>query len=346
MLLRAPQLAALAALAVAAVAPASTQLNGVDNFKVPAQSAYCRQFRDAKPADGKQFFVSRACSSVIQGAIPGNNDMVSLLITQPAFGATVDRNKKFNVRMLVRGLSTGFALPENQYLLAPQTLDQNTGTVQGHVKLVIQKLTGDSAPKAESFAFFQSMTERDQNGAITATIPPGTIKQDGEFRICAMAVAAAHQLAIMPVAQRGSQNECIRATFKAGGGGNNNGNNKGNNGNNKGKGGNTGVNKGGNKGGNTGGNKGANKGGNKGGNKGANTGGNKGGNTGGNKGANNGGNKGANQGGNKNGGNKNGGNKNGGNKNGGNKNGGKTGGAAGGKTKRRRGGRRRSPFGV
>ncbi|KAH9265430.1 hypothetical protein BASA84_001703 [Batrachochytrium salamandrivorans] len=164
---------------------ARTDIAGVPgDIRPSSPSSYCKQFANAAPAQGAQFPKGQSCSSEIQGLIPGNDNMVSSLITVPEDGSKIDPAKDFTVTVLVIGLDSGFALdPDTQFLLAPQTLNPETGFIQGLVSLVIQQL-----------------------GA-------GTINSTGEFRICTMVSAASFQPVVMPVAQRGAQDDCIRVTI-------------------------------------------------------------------------------------------------------------------------------------
>ncbi|KAH6566046.1 hypothetical protein BASA50_005105 [Batrachochytrium salamandrivorans] len=194
---------------------ARTDIAGVPgDIRPSSPSSYCKQFANAAPAQGAQFPKGQSCSSEIQGLIPGNDNMVSSLITVPEDGSKIDPAKDFTVTVLVIGLDSGFALdPDTQFLLAPQTLNPETGFIQGLVSLVIQQLGGTSAPDPRTFSFFQSFTEESSNGVFNFDVKAGTINSTGEFRICTMVSAASFQPVVMPVAQRGAQDDCIRVTI-------------------------------------------------------------------------------------------------------------------------------------
>lgn len=227
------------------------------------------------------------------GKIPATNKMVSTVITNPKNLDTVTEKQTFNVNVQINNMALGsFTNAQETYYSAPQDLDGG-GNIIGHTHVTIQDVGNSLNPTkpldATQFAFFKGINDAgDGNGGLTAEVTGGL--PAGNYRICTMSGASNHQPVLMPVAQRGAQDDCKYFTVAAAGGGNNN-NNGGNNG------GNNNNNNGGNNAGNNGGNNGGNAG-NNGGNAGNNGGnaGNNGGNAGGNAG-NQGGNQGAGQGG-------------------------------------------------
>ncbi|EGF79024.1 hypothetical protein BATDEDRAFT_37164 [Batrachochytrium dendrobatidis JAM81] len=179
----------------------------------PSPSDYCKQFANAAPSKGAQFSSGQGCSSTVQGLIPSNDKMVSTIITAPDDGARVDPSVELSVTFIVQNLDTGFALnPDTEFLLAPQTIGKDSGFIEGLVNLVIQQLTGISAPDSRNFSFFVSLTNPSPDGSYTVTVPPKTLNATGDYRICTMATSASFHPVIMPVAQRGSQDDCIRIT--------------------------------------------------------------------------------------------------------------------------------------
>ncbi|RKO93776.1 hypothetical protein BDK51DRAFT_15819, partial [Blyttiomyces helicus] len=165
------------------------------------------------PGNGSQIR-SGFCSSTPQGSIPDINHMVSTLITAPANAATVDASKDLTITIDNLNLDTGFFdLAESQYYIVPQTLGQ-TGNVQGHQHVTVQSLLSTaSAPDPKVFAFFKGLNTVAIGGrTLSVTIPGGTITVNGPTRICTITGSDGHAPAIMPVAQRGSQDDCIRVT--------------------------------------------------------------------------------------------------------------------------------------
>jgi transcription initiation factor TFIID subunit 15 len=229
------------------------------------------------------------------GDIPAKANMISSVITFPqTAGQAPAADTTFDITVQVANLVAGsFTNADSTYYAGPQTL--SGGKVVGHTHVTVQDMGKSMNPTqpldATQFAFFKGINDAGNgNGLLKATVTGGL--PAGNYRVCTMTSASNHQPVLMPVAQRGTPDDCTKFTIGGGGGGNAGGNAGGNGGNAGGNGANAGGN-GGNAGGNAGGN-GANAGGN-----GANAGGN-GANTGGN-GANtggNGGNAGGNAGGN------------------------------------------------
>lgn len=63
---------------------------------------------------------------------------------------------------------------------------------------------------ARKFDFFKGLNEPAvAGGTLSVNIPAGKLK-DGQYRICSITGTDTHQPVIMPVAQRGSQDDCIR----------------------------------------------------------------------------------------------------------------------------------------
>ncbi|CAG8601422.1 16413_t:CDS:1 [Cetraspora pellucida] len=157
------------------------------------------------------------CSSLIQGQIPANELMISTLIIKPKDGSTVPANQNFTLSIKIVNLQTGyFSDTDGEYYTIPQELNEE-GIVKGHCHVVIQKLTydndGEIVPNPNIFAFFKGLNEPANDQGILETevgsaLEPGL--PSGKYRICTMVSSYTHQPVIMPVAQRGSQDDCIR----------------------------------------------------------------------------------------------------------------------------------------
>ncbi|KAI8903556.1 hypothetical protein EDD86DRAFT_272237 [Gorgonomyces haynaldii] len=191
---------------------AATNLKGVDNFNPQPQVDFCKQ-SGAGEATGKQASGGgRMCSSTPQGLLPDVKKMVSTMISEPKAGSTVDAAKGFTVKFQTINFNSGFAAnPDTEYLMAPQTLDDN-GFIMGTQQLSIQFLGGaNRAPNAKSVDFFQIVnTKTSGKGDFSVNVPAGALKQKGTYRICTMAASATFQPVVMPVAQRGAQDDCVR----------------------------------------------------------------------------------------------------------------------------------------
>lgn len=167
--------------------------------------------------------------------MPSKENMISSIIVNPAPGANIDADTTFQVQFQTANLVAGtFTNPDNTYYAAPQQLQG--GKVVGHSHVTIQdlgnSLTPDSPPDPTTFAFFLGIDNSGNgNGLLTATVNGGL--PAGNYRVCTLTSSSNHQPVLMPVAQRGAQDDCTK--FTVGGNGNsNNNNNNNNNGNNAG----------------------------------------------------------------------------------------------------------------
>jgi hypothetical protein len=170
---------------------------------------FCSQ-TGLKLADGSQN-PNGFCSETIQGAIPKVKQMPSSVIVKPEDGANLDLNAPFRVEILTQNLQSGFFDDiKTKFYATPQTLNKE-GVIQGHQHITIQRLNGNQIPNAQSFDFFHWLKDTDQNGVRFANVDKG-LRQTGTFRICTFTGTSGYQPVIMAVAQRGSQDDCIRIT--------------------------------------------------------------------------------------------------------------------------------------
>jgi hypothetical protein len=137
--------------------------------------------------------------------------MVATLITQPENSAVLDRNQDLLVSIVNRNLLTGFfSDPNSQYYLLPQDLDPATGFIKGHQHITVQLIQSVTvAPDPKQFVFFKGLNDPAVDGTLSVVIPAGTLPV-GLVRICSISGSESHQPVVMPVAQRGSQDDCIR----------------------------------------------------------------------------------------------------------------------------------------
>jgi len=178
-------------------------------FKTPGASGICGQKGASKfKANGTQIRAG-FCSSQVQGEIPAVDRMVSTLIITPRNGQKFVAGKNFTAVVAVRNFKTGFFSDAvNDYYDQAQTLD-NKGVVQGHSHITIQKLSGNNVPDPTVFAFFKGLNLGAVNGKLTQVV---NLPLAGLYRICTMSSSFTHQPVIMPVAQRGAQDDCVRFT--------------------------------------------------------------------------------------------------------------------------------------
>ena len=143
------------------------------------------------------------------GRIPAKKDMISSIIVYPQPGDRLAANTTFNVTIQTRNLRAGFLVnPTSNYYTAPQDLDEG-GHIIGHCHVTIQNigsLRTTTPPDASSFAFFKGIDDAgDGNGKLTTSISGGL--PVGVYRLCTMIAARNHQPVVMPVAQRGAQDD-------------------------------------------------------------------------------------------------------------------------------------------
>lgn len=150
------------------------------------------------------------------GRLPAKTNMVSSLITAPAWNATLPAHISFDITIQTVHLRAGHLVnPLSNYYTAPQDLDEH-GDIYGHCHITVQALSSDGfggagaiVPDAASFVFFKGIDDPvTANGQLHTTVPGGL--PTGTYRVCTMIAAQNHQPVLMPVAQRGAQDDCVR----------------------------------------------------------------------------------------------------------------------------------------
>jgi hypothetical protein len=149
------------------------------------------------------------------GDIPAKTDMVSSIITFPlSASATIESDTTFNITVQMANLVAGsFTNADATYYAAPQAL--SGGKVVGHTHVTVQDLGKDLNPTTPldptQFAFFKGINDAGNGqGLLTATVTGGL--PAGHYRVCTMASASNHQPVLMPVAQRGTPDDCTKFT--------------------------------------------------------------------------------------------------------------------------------------
>ncbi|KAF3765052.1 hypothetical protein M406DRAFT_42153, partial [Cryphonectria parasitica EP155] len=172
-----------------------------------------------------------SCNGVVMGDMPATTKMVSSIITSPVPGNEPAANEDFNVTVQMTNMELGtFTNPASTYYSAPQQLS-SSGTVIGHTHVTIQDIgnsqTPSQPPDASQFVFFKGINDAGNgNGLVSAVVTGGL--PAGNYRVCTMAGSSNHQPVLMPVAQRGAQDDCVRIQI---GGGNSQSSGNSNNGN-------------------------------------------------------------------------------------------------------------------
>ncbi|GBB96008.1 hypothetical protein RclHR1_02660029 [Rhizophagus clarus] len=154
------------------------------------------------------------CVTTVLGEIPSKEKMTSTVILFPNENTVLKANTAFTVKTKTNFLTTGFFDdPAKQYYLFPQTLDNN-GVIQGHSHVTIQQIQNPNEPlDAQVFAFFKGLNDPAANGnELDVQVDKGL--PAGNYRVCTMVASFAHQPTLMPIAQRGAQDDCRRFTVK------------------------------------------------------------------------------------------------------------------------------------
>lgn len=151
-------------------------------------------------------------SSSVMGQIPSKDTMTSVVITSPKNGDSIGSGEEFTITVQVDNLEAGaFTNAVASYYAAPQQL--KGGKIVGHIHVTVQDTGANLNPTkpldATKFAFFKGINDvGDGSGGLSADVAGGL--PAGNYRLCTLVSAANHQPVIMPVAQRGAQDDCIR----------------------------------------------------------------------------------------------------------------------------------------
>lgn len=146
--------------------------------------------------------------------------MVSAVITNPKTGTAITANQDFDITVQTANLVAGsFTNADNTYYSAPQAL--SGGKVVGHTHVTVQDMGNTLNPTkaldATQFAFFKGINDAGNgNGLLSATVTGGL--PAGNYRVCTMTSSSNHQPVLMPVAQRGTPDDCTKFVVSAAGG--------------------------------------------------------------------------------------------------------------------------------
>ncbi|RAL66042.1 hypothetical protein DID88_005703 [Monilinia fructigena] len=147
---------------------------------------------------------------------PAKTKMMSSIITFPLAGsATIESDTTFNITVQMNNITPGFfSNADSTYFSAPQQLD-DSGVVIGHTHVTVQDMGSSLNPTAAldptQFAFFKGINDAGNGqGLLSATVNGGL--PAGNYRVCTLASSTNHQPVIMPVAQRGTADDCTKFT--------------------------------------------------------------------------------------------------------------------------------------
>lgn len=146
------------------------------------------------------------------GDIPAKTAMVSSIILNPKTGDQIPSDTSFNITVQMANLVAGaFTNADATYYAAPQALQG--GKVVGHTHVTVQDLGNSLNPTqaldATQFAFFKGINDAGNGqGLLSAAVTGGL--PAGNYRVCTLASSSNHQPVLMPVAQRGSADDCTK----------------------------------------------------------------------------------------------------------------------------------------
>lgn len=147
------------------------------------------------------------------GDIPAKSAMVSSVITFPESGGqAIQADQSFNISVQTTNLVAGsFTNADATYYAAPQQLQG--GKVVGHTHVTVQDLGKSLNPKqaldATQFAFFKGINDAGNGQGLLQAVVTGGLPA-GNYRVCTMTSASNHQPVLMPVAQRGTPDDCTK----------------------------------------------------------------------------------------------------------------------------------------
>lgn len=178
------------------------------------QQSFCSSIGQGNiTANGTQV-KTQSCSNTPMGTIPSFDNMISTLIRSPVNGAIVLIDQNITVRVQAININYGFFEdPIDEYYVSPQRVGAN-GNINGHTHIVIEKiLDGGNFPDPRTPLFFEGLNDKsDETNSLSALVL-GSVFTDsgpGTYRICTITASQGHQSVLMPVARRGSTDDCIR----------------------------------------------------------------------------------------------------------------------------------------
>ncbi|KAF2436085.1 hypothetical protein EJ08DRAFT_579045 [Tothia fuscella] len=187
--------------------------SGPNQIESTADSANFINYCSGKTLTNGQQVKTGSCNGIVMGDLPSQSQMVSTVILSPKPGENIPANQPLAITLRVSNLTPGkFTAPYGSYYTAPQQLSSD-GTVQGHIHITVQNMGDSLTPTqpldASKFVYFKGVNDvGDGKGLLSATFEKGLEK--GYYRVCSMNSAMNHQPVLMPVAQRGSQDDCTK----------------------------------------------------------------------------------------------------------------------------------------
>lgn len=179
-----------------------------------AKESFCSSIGQGNITTNGTQVKTQSCSNTPMGTIPSFDNMISTLIRSPVNGAIVLIDQNITVRVQAININYGFFEdPVDEYYVSPQQVGAN-GNINGHTHVVIEKiLDGGNFPDPRTPLFFEGLNDpSDETNSLSALVL-GSVFTDsgpGTYRICTITASQGHQPVLLPVARRGSTDDCIR----------------------------------------------------------------------------------------------------------------------------------------
>jgi hypothetical protein len=147
------------------------------------------------------------------GDIPAKTNMVSsVIINPPTGGQAIPSDTTFNITVQMSNLVAGsFTNADATYYAAQQFL--SGGNIVGHTHVTVQDMGNSMNPSQAldptQFAFFKGINDAGNGKGLLSAVVTGGLPA-GNYRVCTLASASNHQPVLMPVAQRGSADDCTK----------------------------------------------------------------------------------------------------------------------------------------
>ncbi|CAB4406254.1 unnamed protein product [Rhizophagus irregularis] len=157
-----------------------------DAFKKNLPQDFCAIFKKGgskegqlRQANGTQILTG-VCSNTPQGEIPKVENMPSTLILYPDNGDKIKKNEPFTIKVKTQKLELGFfSDPAITYNTFPQVLNKH------------------------------GLNDPSKDGILNVKVDKGLPKK-GLYRMCTIISSFSHQSVVLPKAQRGASDDCVR----------------------------------------------------------------------------------------------------------------------------------------
>ncbi len=156
------------------------------------------------------------------GKIPAKTNMISSVIISPDSTTVLQEGQDFNITVQCERSRCWLFHQRRRYLLRRPAGSQRPGRCHWphsrHRPGPGQLLNPSTPPDPTQFAFFKGINDAGNGkGLLSASVAGGL--PAGNFRVCTLTSASNHQPVIMPVAQRGAQDDCQRFVVQGAAGG-------------------------------------------------------------------------------------------------------------------------------